>query len=391
MTPSSRIYVLHSIPVWLEQTLTWLYTQVSQLPDEIESHVVCNRVANLDQFNVPNIHDLIVAQPAAQRIAQKWLRVLKIRTYAHMLDQIIRQNHIQIVHSHFGNIGWQNLPTLRKHPLKHVVTFYGRDVTYLPQADPIWHSRYADLFSDVNLVLCEGSHMANEVIKLGCPPDRVRVHHLGVSVEKIKFQPRTWTPGTPLRVLMAASFREKKGLPYALAALGEIQTDIPLEITLIGDAGGDAESQHEKQRIMGVIDQYQLRDKVRMLGFQPYTRLMEEAYQHHIFLSPSVTASTGDTEGGAPVSLIDMSASGMLIVSTTHCDIPEVIRHSETGLLAAERDVAGLITHLSWLAEHPEKWPEMMAAGRAHIEAEYNAQIQAQRLADLYQAVIHEH
>ncbi len=70
------------------------------------------------------------------------------------------------------------------------------------------------------------------------------------------------------------------------------------------------------------------------MGYQPHSTLFAEAYRHHIFLSPSVTASTGDTEGGAPVSLIEMAATGMLIVSTTHCDIPEVIKHGVTGLLA---------------------------------------------------------
>ena len=76
---------------------------------------------------------------------------------------------------------------------------------------------------------------------------------------------------------------------------------------------------------MAVIEKHKLQSKIRMLGFQPYSVLLEEAYTHHIFLSPSVTASDGDTEGGAPVTLIEMLATGMPIVSTTHCDIPEII------------------------------------------------------------------
>ena len=111
---------------------------------------------------------------------------------------------------------------------------------------------------------------------------------------------------------------------------------------------------------------------------------MEEARRHHVFLSPSVTASDGDTEGGAPVSLIEMSASGMMIVSTTHCDIPGVILDGKTGLLAPERDVDGLVERLQWIVAHPEQWMEMQRAGRAHIEAEFDARRQGERLGEIY-------
>jgi len=42
-----------------------------------------------------------------------------------------------------------------------------------------------------------------------------------------------WQQGEPLRVLIAASFREKKGIPYALEALGMLQKDVSLEIAII--------------------------------------------------------------------------------------------------------------------------------------------------------------
>ena len=69
---------------------------------------------------------------------------------------------------------------------------------------------------------------------------------------------------------------------------------------------------------------------------------MRRPTKHDVFLAPSVTASNGDTEGGAPVAIIEMAASGMPIVSTRHCDIPSVVLDGVTGLLAAERDSEGL-------------------------------------------------
>ena len=114
---------------------------------------------------------------------------------------------------------------------------------------------------------------------------------------------------------------------------------------------------------------------------------MDEAYKHHLFLSPSVTASDGDTEGGAPVSLIEMSASGMMVVSTTHCDIPEVILHKSTGLLAPERNVEMLVDHLKWLINQPGQWETMLLAGRAHTMDQYDARQQGRQLAMHYQSL----
>lgn len=277
----------------------------------------------------------------------------------------------------------------KKAGLKHIVTFYGLDVNYLPKLNHRWYERYNAMFKQVDRILCEGPYMAQCVIDLGCPEQKVRVHHLGINVDEIlfrprMFRPRMFRPGGPLRVLIASSFREKKGIPYGIEALGRLQHDIPVEITLIGDASSEPRSQAEKQKILATIEKYKLRDKIRMLGYQPHTVLFEEAYNHHVFLSPSVTASDGDTEGGAPVTIIEMLATGMPVVSTKHCDIPGIIKHGITGLLAEERDVDGLVRHLKWLIDHPEQWHDMAESGRRHVEAEFNARVQGERLAAIY-------
>jgi colanic acid/amylovoran biosynthesis glycosyltransferase len=280
------------------------------------------------------------------------------------------------------------MPAARRAGIRHVVTFYGLDVNFLPRHDRRWRGRYAELFGHVDAVLCEGPHMAGEIAALGCPEEKIRVQRLGVSFDDIPYEPCAWRPGEPLRVLIAASFREKKGIPDALEAIARLQESVPLEVTLIGDAGEDPRAQDEKPRILSAIERFNLGDKVCLLGYQPHARLLEEARRHHIFLAPSLTASDGDTEGGAPVSLIEMAASGMLIVSTTHCDIPEIVRHGETGLLSAERDIDGLVRNLQWLLAHTDRWDAMRTAARKHVEAGFDARRQAERLARIYRALI---
>ena len=111
--------------------------------------------------------------------------------------------------------------------MKHIVAFYGVDVNYLPQNEPIWRGRYRELFLSVDRVLCEGPHMARCISQLGCPEDKISIRHLGIQVEKIAFRPRICDSSRPLAVLIAGTFREKKGIPYALEALARFRSEVP--------------------------------------------------------------------------------------------------------------------------------------------------------------------
>jgi colanic acid/amylovoran biosynthesis glycosyltransferase len=367
------IPIIHSCPEWLPQTQTWMYTQVMCLPEYFETHIVCDRTMHLEQFFAPNIHCLHETTPL-RYYWEKGIRKLLVPHYRGFLSSIAKNVKARMLHSHFGPNGWVDKNVVKQFGMKHLVTYYGYDVG-LPGQDKRWISRYRELFDEADAFLFEGPYMAKQLIIQGCPKEKIHVHHLGISIDTIPYKPRQLRAGEPLRILLAASFTEKKGIPYALEALAQLQQDTSLEITIIGDAGPQQQSKNEKKRILDIINHSGLKDKTRLLGYQPYSVLFDEAYNHHIFISPSVTASTGDTEGGAPVTLIEMMATGMPVVSTNHCDIPEVVQYGIENWLVDERDVSGLVKRLRWLLENPN-------------ELEFDAAQQGGRLAKIYQDVL---
>lgn len=381
------IHVVHAVRVWLNQTQTWINTQVTQHPSSVENHVVCHRAKNLDQFPLADLLILDQDGPLWRLLGTRSWRIRKRRHFQRVND-VVRKNGAQVLHSHFGNHGWENMELAQHTGLKHVVTFYGYDAGILPQVDPAWRDRYRALFAEVDLVLCEGPHFRKSLMELGCPGEKVHVQHLGVDLNKIPYRPRRWQPGEPLKVLLSGSFVEKKGLPFAFRALGQIKEEAHLEISVIGDDNGGERSKQEKATILAAVTDGGLDSHTRFLGYQPYSVLMKEAYNNHLFLSPSVSASNGDTEGGAPVTIIEMAASGMPIVSSFHCDIPEVIEDGKSGLLVPERDVDALADQLSWLIEHPDRWSAMVDAAREHIGKEFDSVIQGERLADQYRSLV---
>ena len=214
--------VIHSYPIWLPQTQTWMYNQVKYLPQSIRVDVVCEVTENLDQFDVPNLHVLGKNSKILKNI-EKGLRHYSIRTKGGYLQNLAKQLNTQLIHSHFGNIGWNNQKKVDGLGIKHIVTYYGWDVTMLPAQDGNWFSRYKDLFAKADRFLCEGPYMASSLVKMGCDPKKIIVHHLGVETEKLIYKPRKFNRGDVLRVLIAASFVEKKGIPYALQALSKLR------------------------------------------------------------------------------------------------------------------------------------------------------------------------
>ncbi len=387
LAANKNICVLQSAKVWLPQTQTWMYHQVRNLPDWVDNHVVCEGTDNLRQFELPQLH----AQSERTAIYRSWDKLLRgvgLRHCLGSLSKVARQVDADILHSHFGHLGWMDMHAAERLGIPQVVTFYGQDLSYLPQAQPQWRQRYRQMFASVARVLCEGPHMASCIAELGCPEEKLQVQRLGVDLEKIPFKARTWDGNSPLRVLLAGSFTEKKGFPDAIAALGRIKDQTQLAITIIGDANAEPRNQAEKQNILRALQEQGLQEHVQLLGYQDHASLMQQAFTHHIFLSPSVHAGDGDTEGGAPVTILEMAASGMPVVSTTHCDIPHAICHPHGGLLAAEHDVEGLTTHLQTLLQEPQAWDTMGQTARAHISEHFDLRQQGKALGQIYADVL---
>lgn len=373
--------------VWLSQTMTWLFTQVNALPSSIDSHIVSDKTAHLDQFPIDNLTSADQDSYLWKSLGQKSWQVAW-RRGRYLLQRQAKLVEAEVLHSHFGDRGWQNMGFAERSGLKHVVTFYGYDASRLPVDQPVWRDRFAALFESGDRFLCEGPHLAMTLCELGCPEKKIQVHHLGIPVDSIMYKERYRADNEPLRVLIAGTFVEKKGIPIAIRALGKVKNDVDLEITIIGDSNGQDRSEREKRDIIEAIARSGLSKQVKLLGYQAHREFIRQAYEHHLFLSPSVHADDGDSEGGAPVSLIEMAATGIPIISSRHCDIPNIIVDGESGLLAKERDVEELSDKLYWLISNPKEWTSLTKCARRRIEQEFDSVEQGKRLERIYRELV---
>jgi len=374
------IKVAHPVHHWLPQTQAWLHALISSLPISVQPHVFCETTANLNQFCVENLY----AARGLRRTVQSVARVSGLRRIPRFEARFCRMLGIDLIHSHFGNRAWRDVPLAEKLGIPHIATFYGYDVSMLPASSNTWKRRYLDLFSRVHTVLAEGPYMAQSLQKIGCPPGKLIVQHLGVDIRSIQFRPRKWNGSEPLRILISSSFVEKKGIPDAIHAIARAIPSKDVRLTIIGDATGENRSIREKQRIGQALVDTRLGPNTRMTGYLTHAAMTAESLKHHIFMAASKTAADGDTEGGAPVTILEMAASGMPVVSTRHADIPNVIDDPASGWLGDPGDCESIAEALTRCLSDLPRWMTVLETGRARMESEFDLSRQGERLAGIY-------
>lgn len=298
---------------------------------------------------------------------------------------------MHVLHAHFGMCGWEWLPLAARSRRPLVTSFYGYDAWNVPTQFPEWRERYRQLFAAGTLFLVEGSAMRDRLQHLGCPAEKIHIHHIGVDLADLPFARRDFTRS--MKIVMVGRFTEKKGLEDGLLACAQAASrGVDLRVTIVGGApDADRAGQKIGATLQAIAAQPSLRDRVRFAGFLPLAETRQLLQQHDIFLCPSRHAANGDAEGGSPVILTEAMAAGLVCVGTDHCDIPELIIPERTGYRCPERDVAALAHLLEAAHQVGAGNSAIAAAGRAHVEAEYSLATQLAEKRRLYERVAAAH
>jgi colanic acid/amylovoran biosynthesis glycosyltransferase len=384
--------IAFALDAYLPSTYTWLYNIYKNIDlYEVIFFSVCYE--SHGSFPLKS-RDSIFMCPGYQKnisgaLQQFMRRVLRIVLFESGIGSLYftwigKKLSVKLIHGHFGHVACSYLPVATMLHIPLVVSFYGYDYDMILNRNPRLIPKYEKLFRRAAMVLTEGEFGRNKLIRRGCRPEIIKVHHLGVEVDAIPFKRRDRTPDEPLRLIQVASFTEKKGHSVLVESIRLLQEEgygPRIALTLIGDGP-------LKERIKNVVRQYGLDSNIAFTDHLPYEQLHERLLSYHVFIHPSITAADGDCEGGAPVVLLDAQATGMPVISTLHCDIPEEVIHGQTGLLVNEGNPRMLADAIKEFIEDAKLITEFGVTARRHVEENYSAVRQASRLTELYDALL---
>jgi len=378
------IKVAHYKSSFLPITENWIYRQITGLDDV---SVVFYAIVRENEENFP-FDKLRCLKENRNLISlfynRAWRRIF--HSYP-QFQKWLQEDKPDLIHAHFGSCGYNMLPYARHLGIPLITSFYGQDAYMLPKS-PQWIKRYRELFEYGQLFLTEGPAMRRKLIQLGCPEEKIIVHHIGIKIEDYKFQARDLD--NEIRLMTCGRFVEKKGIPYAIEVLILLKSKYGdrISLTIVGDSDSAGTMTDEKTKIQNIIAKYKIADSVTITGYIPHNELMKIAKNHHIYLAPSIHTTDGDAEGGFPVILTEIIATGMSVVAFDHCDIPEIIKQDKSGYLVHEKDVNAMTEKLEFIIEHPEIRQEMGRYGRKLVEEQFDIKMLNKRLVEIYRNLI---
>jgi glycosyltransferase involved in cell wall biosynthesis len=352
------------------------YSQTFVL-DELRAHqrydadVFCARRRFADRFPYPTV---FVGGPLYEctRISRAFDRRLAAGGYA-------------LIHAHFGTDAVYAVPFARRHRLPLVVTFHGFDVPLLASGERLYprYWPYALLGPQVlrhlTLGLCASVELYEMLRELGVPADRLRVHRMGIDVDR--FTPGARDDAAEPVVAMVGRFVPKKGFVYGVRAFAEARRAQGRgRLVIVGD-GPLQPALEAAAREEGVAAH------VSFAGALAHDAVAALLATADVLMAPSCTTANGDRESGTMV-VKEAGASGAVPLATWHGGLPEIVDDGRTGFLVPERDVAALARRLAELLADPDLRRRLGAAVRAKMLAEYDNRARVAALEEAYDAVL---
>ena len=235
--------------------------------------------------------------------------------------------------------------------------FHGYEISKYEQINT-WKNFYAKL---TGTLLPISEKWKARLVKFGAEEENIKVLHMGVNVDKFTYYDKPLS--SPLNMLSVARATEKKGLTYAIDAT--LSSEKECRLVIVGDG-------HLMPELKAQVDKHPNKSRIFLMGSQPPSEVSLQLKKADVFILPSVTDNSGDMEG-IPVSLMEAMASGVVVLSTYHSGIPELIQDNISGFLVPERDVNALIEKIELIIEH-DNIATIRERARKRVEEEFNAQ-----------------
>ncbi len=321
--------------------------------------------------------------------------------YRGVYDGTLRRRRARLIHAHFGPGGIHALPIARRLEIPLMVTFHGFDATSLPAQTGAAGRRYRSdlrrLFDGAARLLAVSEFIADRLVALGAPREKVTVHHIGTPISPAPISPAPATRGPTAResaarlpaarppapqgsvILFVGRLRRQKGLDQLLDAVAMLPGPVrdPLQVRIVG-YGELADHLHRR------IDAERL--PVTMLGRLGSDQVREQLDAAAIFCAPSVSIGDGAVEGFGMVYL-EAALQGLPVVAFHHGGVGEAVLDEVTGLLAPEGDVAQLSGLLLRLLSDPPLRRRLGEAGRERVRRHFDIRAQTAVLEQIYDQV----
>ena len=264
---------------------------------------------------------------------------------------------------------------------KKVVTcFRGADITSRVKKE---RTMYKTLFKKGDLFLPVCKYFISKLIKFGCDPDKIIVHHSAINCSQFFFRKLKKPANNAINIVSVCRLVEKKGLDDAIIACAKVAKKHPnIHYTIFGEGP-------ERNYLEQLIRSLHMEKMITLAGWATQDEVVQALDKAHIFVLASKTSSDG-CEEGIPNALKEAMAKGVITIGTPHAGNPELIQEGISGFLVPENNSLELAKKIQYVIEHPEKWEGICFNARKKIEEEFEIGKTVERLEELFYQLLAE-
>jgi colanic acid/amylovoran biosynthesis glycosyltransferase len=294
----------------------------------------------------------------------------------HLQRRLARLNPV-LIHAHFATNALDISRISGNLGVPLVVTAHGFDIT-TPDSEFMlspYGARYLlgrrTLQSQACLFIAVSEFIRRKMIERGYPPDKIAVHYTGVPVPATELDAADRKRGQV--VSCVCRLIERKGCHHLIDAMKIVQQARPeVMLNIVGD--GPERRSLEARAIRSQV-------RCRFFGELPQSEALKILAHSDVFCMPSFDEGFG-------MVYLEAQSLGVPVVAFDNPPMREVIVNNETGLLALDRDVAGLARHMHDLLSNETVRLEFGRRGRERVRSRFDIERQSKRLEEIYECVL---
>lgn len=204
------------------------------------------------------------------------------------------------------------LDVLRESPVPVVLSFHGSDIHRRDELPARFATELPALLPRATTIHAVSQHMAEELVSLGAPAEKIEVFQYGIDTEM--FSPGEEAP-RPHRIVCSRSLKPLYRTHLVIEAMPQVLARYPeAELAIYGEGP-------EESRLHGLASELGLGDSVTFLGVQRSEVIARD------LATCAVWASMAESDG-TPLSLLEAMAAGAVPVVA---DLPTLREWIEPG------------------------------------------------------------
>jgi glycosyltransferase involved in cell wall biosynthesis len=175
-------------------------------------------------------------------------------------------------------------------------------------------------------------------------------------------------------ILMLSRLVSRKGHQTVIRAVSKIKAKHPDVLVAIAGSGG------YRSNIENMIDEYDLKGHVTLLGFVPEERKPELYAACDVYCMPSEMDEKAFDVEGFGITFIEAGAMGVIVIGSNTGGISDAVEGGKTGFLIRPGDEKQLAGILDEIFTNPEKFEGMRRYARMRAISHFNWDSHATRM-----------